>query len=148
VIVASSLLIVAMVPILKGLTSVHLTASLVEQRTESLNHAQTILESIKASSIYDFNGNYSKTNQDLGDSYLCTSRAAVVSGDLQRITVTVGYDKNGNGNLQVPEVLCYSRHPPCQTVVTLSDAHTEVDFFFHFRFHGPIRIDSCCFGTE
>lgn len=105
VIVASSLLIMAMVPILKGLTSVHLTASLVEQRTKSLNYAQTILEDIKARSIYDYNGNYDKIDKDLGDSYLYMSKAVGQGPNLKRITVTVGYDKDGDGNLQAAETL-------------------------------------------
>ena len=112
VVVASSLLIVAMVPILKGLTSVHLTASLVEQRTNSLNYAQTILEDIKARSIYDFTGNYNKNNKEVKDvikgvdeSYLYTSTTGAMGPDLRRMTVVTGYDKNDNGNLQAAEVL-------------------------------------------
>ncbi len=112
VIVASSLLIMAMVPILKGLTSVHLTASLVEQRTKSLDYAQTILENIKARSVYDFTGNYNKVNEEVEDvidgvdeSYLYTSRAVAQSPNLKRMTVVTGYDKNDNGTLQTAEVL-------------------------------------------
>ena len=112
VIVASSLLITAMVPILKGLTSVHLTASLVEQRTNSLNYAQTILEDIKARSIYDYTDNYNKVNKEVEDVidgvdelYLYTSNVVVQSPDLKKITVKTGYDKNGDGNLQTAEVL-------------------------------------------
>lgn len=112
VIIASSLLIVAMVPILKGLTSVHLTASLVEQRTKSLDYAQTILENIKARSVYDFTGNYNKVNQGVDDvidgvddSYLYTSNVVVQGPDLKKITVKTGYDKNDNGILQAAEVL-------------------------------------------
>ena len=112
VIVASSLLIMAMVPILKGLTSVHLTASLVEQRTKSLDYAQTILEDIKARSVYDFTGNYNKVNKEVEDvidgvdeSYLYTSKAVPMSPDLRRMTVVTGYDKDDNGALQAVEVL-------------------------------------------
>ena len=112
VVVASSLLIVAMVPILKGLTSVHLTASLVEQRTKSLDYAQTILEDIKARSIYNFTGNYNKANKEVEDvidgvdeSYLYTSTAVAIGPDLRRTTIITGYDKNDNGTLQSTEVL-------------------------------------------
>lgn len=112
VIVASSLLAVAMVPILKGLTSVHLTASLVEQRTKSLNYAQTIVEDIKARSVYDYNDNYNKVNQEAKDiikgvdeSYLYTSMAVAMGPNLRRMTVVTGYDKDDNGALQPAEVL-------------------------------------------
>lgn len=112
VVVASSLLIMAMVPILKGLTSVHLTASLVEQRTKSLDYAQTILEDIKVRSVYDFTGNYNKVNRGVDDvidgvdeSYLYTSTAVAMGADLRRMTVVTGYDKNHNGVLQAAEVL-------------------------------------------
>ncbi len=105
VVVASSLLIVAMVPILKGLTSVHYTASLVKQRTDSLNHAQTVLEDIKARSIYDFDGSFNEISEDIGSSYLYTSTGVAVGSNLKQITVTVGHDKDDNGNLQSTEVL-------------------------------------------
>ncbi len=112
VVVASSLLIMAMVPILKGLTSVHLTASLVERRTNSLNYAQTILEDIKARSIYDYTDNYNETNEEvediitgIDDSYLYTVRATAVGADLRRMTVVTGYDKNDDNILQAAEVL-------------------------------------------
>lgn len=112
VVVASSLLIMAMVPILKGLTSVHLTASLVEQRTKSLDYAQTIIEDIKARSVYGYNGNYNKVNKEVKDvikgvdeSYLYTSTAVAMGPDLRRMTVVTGYDKNDNGTLQAAEVL-------------------------------------------
>ena len=105
VVVASSLLIMAMVPILKGLTSVHLTASLVEQRTKSLNHAQTVLDDIKARLVYDYNGNHNQNDEDLGDSYLYTLRAVAQGPNLRKITVTTGYDKDRDSNLQTSEVL-------------------------------------------
>ncbi len=112
VVVASSLLIMAMVPILKGLTSVHLTASLVEQRTKSLDYAQTILEDIKVRSVYDFTGNYNEINKEVADvidgvdeSYLYTSTSVAMGADLRRMTVVTGYDKDDNGALQPAEVL-------------------------------------------
>jgi hypothetical protein len=101
-----------MVPILKGLTSVHLTASLVEQRTNSLNYAQTILEDIKARTIYDYDGNYNETNRGVkevitgvNESYLYTSRIVVQGSDLKQMTVVAGYDKNDDGILQAAEIL-------------------------------------------
>ncbi len=96
VVVASALLIFAIVPILKGLTSVHVTSIIIERKTRSLTLAQAKLNEIKARSVYDYTSNFTETNKPLDGSYLCTVRDVAVNGNLRSIDVVVGYDTNGN----------------------------------------------------
>jgi prepilin-type N-terminal cleavage/methylation domain-containing protein len=53
VLMASMLLTIAMVPILKGLTSAHTLDVKIERRMRSLTLAEAKLEDIKARSIYN-----------------------------------------------------------------------------------------------
>ena len=105
---ASVLLIVAMVPILKNLTRAQKLSNEMERKTYGLVLAQNKLDEIKARSIYNFGaaGSFTANNVALGGSYLCNiADAAVgVSTDLKQITVSVGHDENGNGTLSSDEV--------------------------------------------
>ena len=105
---ASALLIVAMVPILKNLTRAQQLSNEMERKTYGLVLAQNKLDEIKARSIYNFgsSGSFTANNVALGGSYLCNiADAAVgVSTDLKQITVSVGHDENGNGTLSSDEV--------------------------------------------
>lgn len=103
VVVASSLLIVAMVPILKGLTAAHLNSTRIERKTRSLTLAQAKLDDIKARTIYNYVSNYTEVNTALETNYLCTVKDTAVGADLRKIAVTVGFDTNGNGSLGVGE---------------------------------------------
>ncbi len=100
---ASALLIAATVPILKSLTAAHVAAIAIEQKTYSLVLAQGKLEQIKARSIYNYSDSFVESNTSLGNSYLCN-----VSDDghatLRTITVSVGYDANGDGALASDEI--------------------------------------------
>lgn len=106
VVIASSLLIIAIIPILKSLTIAHATSTKIELKTRSLVFAQAKLDEIKAKSIYDYtnDGNsFTESNTPLGDSYLCN--VTDDSADpLKTISVSVGYDANGDGNLGGGEV--------------------------------------------
>ena len=104
VVVASSLLIFAIVPILKGLTSVHVNSIIIERKTRSLTLAQAKLNEIKARSIYDYVGNFTEVNNPLEGSYLCTVTDGAVSANLRSIDVVVGYDLDGNNILGGSEV--------------------------------------------
>jgi len=104
VIVASALLVVAIVPILKALTSAHVTSSVVEHRTLSLIFAQGKLDEIQARSVYHYDDSYAETNLSLDGSYLCNVGDSAVSGDLRQITVSVGCDLNGNSVLDAGEI--------------------------------------------
>ncbi|MHC4167553.1 MAG: type IV pilus modification PilV family protein [Planctomycetota bacterium] len=104
VVVASALLIIALVPILKALTSAHTTSAIVEQRTTSLMLAQAKLEDIKARSIYSYGDAFAETNSAISGSYLCNVSDSSVSADLRQITVSVGSDLSGNSVLDVGEI--------------------------------------------
>jgi Tfp pilus assembly protein PilV len=103
---ASVLLIVAMVPILRSLTKANMMSTDIERKTQSLVLAQSKLDDIRARSIYNFgsSGSFTANNVVLSGSYLCNVADSTVSTDLKQITVSVGYDNNGNGTLSSDEV--------------------------------------------
>ena len=106
VVIASALLIIAIVPILKSLTIAHASSTAIEFKTRSLVLAQAKLDEIKAKSIYDFtnsDASFAESNTSLGDSYLCN--VTDDSADpLKTISVSVGYDANGDSSLGGSEV--------------------------------------------
>jgi Tfp pilus assembly protein PilV len=103
---ASVLLIVAMVPILRSLTKANMMSTDIERKTQSLVFAQSKLDNIRARSIYNFgsSGSFTASNVALGGSYLCNVTDTLPSSNLKQITVAVGYDGNGNGTLASDEV--------------------------------------------
>jgi Tfp pilus assembly protein PilV len=103
---ASALMIVAMVPILKSLTRANMISSEAERKTQCLVLAQGKLDDIRARSIYNFgaSGSFTANNVVLSGSYLCNVTDSIVSTNLKQITVSVGYDNNGNGTLSSSEV--------------------------------------------
>jgi len=103
VVVASALLITAIVPILKGLTSVHVNSIIIERKTRSLTLARAQLNEIKAWSIYTYSKDFNKTNESIDGSYLCTVKDSRGS-NLRSIAVTVGYDTNGDNAVGGSEV--------------------------------------------
>ena len=105
VLVASALLMTAIVPILKGLTSVHVHSVTIERKTRSLTLAQAKLDEIKARSVYDYTNNFTEYNKSLDGSYLCAVKDGAVNANLRSIAVAVGYDANGNNALGGGEVL-------------------------------------------
>ena len=104
VVVASALLIVAIVPILKGLTAGHLGTTIIEHKTRSLTLAQGKLEEIRARSIYSYSSTYAETNTSLDGSYLCSVTDSGSGSDLRTIAVSVGYDVNGDSALAGDEI--------------------------------------------
>jgi prepilin-type N-terminal cleavage/methylation domain-containing protein len=101
--VASALLVVAMVPILKGLTAAHLNTATIEHKSRSLILAQAKLDEIKARSIYHYSSSFVEDNNSLDGSYLCNV-ADNAADPLRTITVSVGFDVNGNGSLGSDEI--------------------------------------------
>jgi Tfp pilus assembly protein PilV len=106
VVVASSLLIVAIVPILKALTIAHVSTTSIEYKTRSLTLAQAKLDEIKARSIYNYTNDgasFAENNTSLDGSYLCN--VADDSADpLKTITVSVGYDEDEDNTLAAGEI--------------------------------------------
>ena len=103
VIIASVILIIAIVPILKALTSSHALDIKIEQRTRSLTLAEAKLEDITARSIYGWSTDFNASSVSLEGSYLCTVADGAAS-DLRKIMILVGYDQNGNRVLDSDEV--------------------------------------------
>jgi len=104
VVVASALLIVAIVPILKALTAVHLSTAIIEHKTRSLMLAQDKLDEIKARSIYHYSSSYTEDNTSLDGSYLCSVSDTGSGSDLRTITVSVGFDFNSDNTLSSDEI--------------------------------------------
>ena len=101
---ASLLLTIVMVPILKGLTSAHTIDVKVERRMRSLTLAEAKLEDIKARSIYNYSTDFNDASSSLEGAYLCKVVDSAVSSDLRKILLSVGYDENGNNLLDGAEV--------------------------------------------
>lgn len=99
---ASTLLVVAMVPILRSLTKAHMFSSEIERKTQGLIFAQGKLDEIRARSIYTWSS-FAASNVVLGGSYLCNITDDA-NPTLKTITVYVGYDGNGNSTLSAEEV--------------------------------------------
>jgi Tfp pilus assembly protein PilV len=102
---ASALLIVAMVPILKSLTKAHMFSSEIERKTQGLVFAQNKLDEIRARSIYNFGspGSFTVNDVALGGSYFCDITDANAAANLRTITVAAGFDLNGNSVLSSDE---------------------------------------------
>jgi Tfp pilus assembly protein PilV len=101
-VVAATLLLVALVPILKALTQANLNTVIIERRTQSLCLAQGKLNDIKARSIYNFDAISSQSNESLTGSYLCNTVIGG-SGYLKTVSVSVGMDINKSGTLSSDE---------------------------------------------
>jgi Tfp pilus assembly protein PilV len=101
---ASALLIIAIVPMLKALTTAHLNTVIIEHKSRSLILAQAKLDEIKARSIYDYDSSYIEDNTSLGSSYLCSVSDTGSGSDLRTIVVSVGFDLNGNDILASDEI--------------------------------------------
>jgi Tfp pilus assembly protein PilV len=107
VVVASLLLTVAMVPILKALTASHVIDRTIEYRTRSLVLAQAKLEEIRAESIYNYDFDYSEESSIIEGKYLVSVIDADLvppDNDLREFSVFVGYDKNHNDVLEDDEI--------------------------------------------
>jgi Tfp pilus assembly protein PilV len=110
VVVASTLLLISIIPLLKAMTATHGMDRAIERKSWSLLLAQQELERIRARSIYHYDESFAATSQSLGDGFLCTV-ADDQHATLRTVTVAVGLDRNGNGALAAEEVevrLCTS----------------------------------------
>jgi general secretion pathway protein I len=104
VVVAVSLLAIAIVPILKALTIAYVTSSKVEQKTCSLIYAQSKLDEIRLRSVYNYDSTFAVSDTSFGNSYLYKVSDTPAGSDLRMITVMVGYDANGNNRLSNDEM--------------------------------------------
>ena len=104
VIIASALLIIAIVPILKALTFVHLNSTLIERRTQCMLLAQAKLDDIKARSIYNYSGSFTENDTVLEGSYLCNVSDTGSGTDLRTITISAGFDTDRDSTLDAEEI--------------------------------------------
>ena len=105
VLVASALLISAIIPILHGMTSVHSSSAIIEQRIRSLDLAQAKTDEIKARSVYHYSDNFGQNNVSLGNGYMTNISDSVVNSNLRKITIMAGFDNDSSGSLSSSEVL-------------------------------------------
>ncbi len=101
---ASALLIVALIPVIRSLTTAHMISYAIERKTYSLILAQGKLEQIRARAIYHYSDSFVETNSSLGNSYLCNVADNTTDPNLRTVTVSVGRDENGNSVLASDEV--------------------------------------------
>ena len=104
VVIATSLLVIAIIPILKALTSAHVTSAIIERKTNSLTLAQAKLDEIKARSVFDYSSSFAETNSFIEGSYLCNVADSSVNANLRQITVSVGEDLDGDSTLDADEI--------------------------------------------
>ncbi len=104
VVIASALLIIGIVPILKGLTSANLGTVIIERKSRSLILAQAKFDEIKARSVYNYSQSYTQTNLPLEGSYLCNIADESAGSNLRKITVSVGYDLDDDSILDSDEI--------------------------------------------
>ncbi len=104
VVMASALLIIVIVPILKALTVAQVTGNIIERRTRSLTLAQAKLDEIKARSVYNYSDDFDQDDLFLDGQYLCNVQDAASGSDLRTITVSVGFDLDGDNDLSAGEI--------------------------------------------
>jgi len=107
-VVASAVLLIGIVPLLKALAITHVMDRAIERKSWSLMLAQRELERIRAHCLYHYDESYRASSQVIRDGYLCT-----VTDDrdpaLRTVTVSVGLDRNTDSVLSEEEVeVCLS----------------------------------------
>lgn len=102
-VVASTLLVLSLIPLLKALTVAQVMDRVIERRSWSLMLAQAELDRIRAQSVYDYDRDFNATSAPLDGTYLC---CVVDNRDtsLRMVTVSVGLDCNGDNILSSDEI--------------------------------------------
>lgn len=100
--VASAILAIAMVPMLRALTMAQMTCTAVERKTQSLILAQGKLEEIRARSIHYYADPFSESSEPLAGGYLCNVEDDQ-DADLRLVSVAVGWDADSDGHLSDEE---------------------------------------------
>ncbi len=104
VVVASALLVTAMVPILRGLTIAHAGTMIIERKSRSLMLAQAKLDEIKARAVYHYSDSFDESNTSLDGSYLGNVTDVSAGSNLRTMTVSVGFDLDGDSTLDSDEI--------------------------------------------
>jgi hypothetical protein len=103
IIVASTLLVLSLIPLLRALTVAQAMDRVIERRSWSLMLAQAELDRIRAQSVYEYDRDFNAASAALDGAYLC---AVLDDQDpsLRTITVSVGLDGNGDHTLASDEI--------------------------------------------
>lgn len=102
-VVASALLAISIIPLLKALTTTQGMDRAIERKSWSLLLAQEELERIRARSIYHYDESFQTNSQALQEGFLCTV-ADEKHPMLRTVSVAVGLDRNGDGSLATGEI--------------------------------------------
>ncbi len=102
VVIASALLIVALVPILKGLTNAQLSTTAIERKTRSIILTQGKLDEIRARSVYHYSDTFAESDLSLDGRYLCNVTDDT-DPNLRTIAVSAGYDADSDSALSAGE---------------------------------------------
>jgi hypothetical protein len=102
-VVASGLLLVCIVPLLKALTVAQVADRAMERKSWSLLLAQQQLEQLRARCTERYDACYRVGSAPLRDGYLCTIDDDEAPA-LRTVTVFVGLDRDENGILSAAEV--------------------------------------------
>ena len=106
VMVASGLMVVSIIPILHALVISQTTGHVIEQKTRSLALAQAKLDEIRAQALADYDRSFAATSVSLDGAYRGTvADTYVLLATIRTITVSVGFDRDGNGTLSSGEIL-------------------------------------------
>lgn len=102
-VVASTLLLISIIPLLRAMTATHGMDRSIDRKSWSLLLAQQELEQVRARSIYHYDESLAAASRGLGGGFLCT-----ITDDrhptLRTVTVAVGLDRNGDGALAAGEI--------------------------------------------
>ncbi|MBE3071121.1 MAG: prepilin-type N-terminal cleavage/methylation domain-containing protein [Planctomycetes bacterium] len=104
VLMASTLLLVAAVPITSAILKGATLSRDIELRTRATLLAQRLLEAAMASAADNFAAETGLVEQDLGNRFV-GKKVSTISGLRKTITVQVGWDGDANGHLGGDEVL-------------------------------------------
>ena len=104
VVMASALLIIAIVPILRGLAGSHSASTAIERRTRSLMLAQVKMEDIRARTINNYSSSFKQDDISLDTNFRCDVKDTASGSDLRKITVKVGFDDDSDSKLDNDEV--------------------------------------------
>jgi Tfp pilus assembly protein PilV len=102
-VVASGLLLVCIVPLLKALTVAQVADRAMERKSWSLLLAQQQLEQLRARCAERYDACYRADSVPLRDGYLCTTDDDGAPA-LRTVTVSVGLDRDTDGVLSPREV--------------------------------------------
>jgi hypothetical protein len=99
-------MVVSIVPILHALIRAEGTARIIEEKTRSLALAQARIDEIRAQALNNYDQSFAASSVSLDGAYRCTVQDTyIVLCTVRTITVSVGYDLNGNGTLSSGETL-------------------------------------------